>query len=116
MLANKKSYVYVLGMTFLNGLAEPLGVLIGGYLLRDFMNQSILSGCLAVVAGFMVCISLHELQPTAISYAGKSSASSSLFVGMFACFVALETVHTLMPHDHHGHDHHGHNHHGHHHH
>lgn len=59
--ASTKSYTYVLLMTLLNGLAEPIGVLIGGYLLKDFMNPAILSKCLAMVAGIMACISLHEL-------------------------------------------------------
>jgi len=98
--ASTKSYSYVLGMTLLNGLAEPLGVIVGGFLLKDHMTKEILSQCLAVVAGIMACISLHELQPTAIIYAGKSNATIALFVGMFCTFIALEIVHSMLHNDH----------------
>jgi ZIP family zinc transporter len=105
-------------MTLLNGLAEPIGVVIGGFLLKDNMGPEVLSASLALVAGIMACISLHELFPTSIEYAGKARASVALFVGMFCTFGALEIVHSIM-HDHgghsHGHDHSGHDHSGHHH-
>lgn len=100
--------------TFLNGLAEPIGVLIGGALLGPYLSPEILSASLALVGGVMVCVSMHELQPTAIQYAGKYSSSISFFVGMFVCWGSLEVVETYLgghghihgdssqfPHDHH---------------
>ncbi|KAJ3204133.1 hypothetical protein HK099_001257 [Clydaea vesicula] len=102
LMAATRSYSYVLWMTLLNGLAEPIGVIIGGFLLKDIMSPVILSKCLACVAGIMACISLHELQPTAIQYSGKNLATVSLFSGMFICFLALETVHSFF-HDGHSH-------------
>lgn len=88
--------MYVLGMTLLNGLAEPIGVLMGGFLLKDSMGPEVLSASLALVAGIMACISLHELFPTSIAYAGKNSSAVAVFVGMFITFVALEIVHSIM--------------------
>ncbi|KAJ8331010.1 hypothetical protein O5D80_001019 [Batrachochytrium dendrobatidis] len=114
----------VLWWTLVNGLAEPLGVIIGGSLLHAYLTPYLLSRCLAAVGGIMLCISIHELQPTAIKYSGKIAASASFFVGMFVCFCALESVnvwfgghsHSHGPahdHGHHGHHEHAHGHHGH---
>lgn len=83
-------------MTLLNGLAEPFGVIIGGYILKDYMTPQVLSKSLALVAGIMACISLQELFPTAIKFSGKNVASVWLFVGMFGCFLALESVNLVF--------------------
>ncbi|KAJ3179393.1 hypothetical protein HDU87_003003 [Geranomyces variabilis] len=82
----------VLWWTLVNGLAEPLGVVVGGALLHSYLSPALLSRCLAAVGGIMACISIHELQPTAIKYAGKGIATSSFFGGMLVCFAALEAV------------------------
>ncbi|KAJ3021372.1 hypothetical protein HKX48_008689 [Thoreauomyces humboldtii] len=82
----------VLWWTLLNGLAEPAGVVVGGLVLAPYLSPALLSRCLAAVGGIMVCISMHELQPTAIKYAGKATATASFFGGMFVCFGALEAV------------------------
>ncbi|KAJ3145922.1 hypothetical protein HDU89_006808 [Geranomyces variabilis] len=82
----------VLWWTLVNGLAEPLGVVVGGALLHSYLTPALLSRCLAAVGGIMACISIHELQPTAIKYAGKGIATSSFFGGMVVCFAALEAV------------------------
>ncbi|TPX52061.1 hypothetical protein SeMB42_g01650 [Synchytrium endobioticum] len=94
--AATKSTWHVLLMTLINGLLEPMGVVIGGYFLGSYLNQAVLSKSLAAVAGIMACISIHELFPTAIHYAGKDKASIALFAGMAVCFVALEGVDLLM--------------------
>ncbi|KAI9095136.1 ZIP zinc transporter-domain-containing protein [Phlyctochytrium arcticum] len=82
----------VLMWTLLNGLAEPAGVVIGGVLLHSYLSPQLLSRCLAGVGGIMACISIHELQPMAIKWAGKGIATTSFFSGMFVCFAALEAV------------------------
>ncbi|TPX72315.1 hypothetical protein SpCBS45565_g00626 [Spizellomyces sp. 'palustris'] len=87
--------------TLLNGLAEPIGVVVGGVLLHSYLSAELLSRCLAGVGGIMACISIHELQPTAIKYAGKGIATVSFFAGMFVCFAALEAVNEWFG----GHDH-----------
>lgn len=54
-----RSYSKVLFWTLLNGLAEPVGVLIGGAILYPYISQALLSRCLAMVGGIMVCISIQ---------------------------------------------------------
>ncbi|KAJ3128213.1 hypothetical protein HK098_004959 [Nowakowskiella sp. JEL0407] len=94
--ATSGSTFQVLFWTLLNGLAEPFGVLVGASILGNRLTQQDLSRCLAAVAGVMACISLNELQPMAIKLSGKDTASISLFVGMFLCFVAIESLHHYM--------------------
>jgi ZIP family zinc transporter len=109
----------VLIWTMINGLAEPFGVLVGGLALAPYLDQFILSRCLAFVAGIMFCISIHELYPVSIKYCGKSLASFSLMAGMFVCWAMLEAVESYFEgghchdHSHHDHSHHDHSHHGH---
>ncbi|KAH6565353.1 hypothetical protein BASA83_003859 [Batrachochytrium salamandrivorans] len=99
----------VLWWTLINGLAEPLGVVIGGVALHAYLTPFLLSRCLAAVGGIMLCISIHELQPTAIKYSGKVAASVSFFIGMFVCFCTLESVNVWFGgHSHGGHAHHHH--------
>lgn len=109
----------VLYLTFLNGLAEPAGVLLGGAVLAPYLSADILARSLALVGGIMVCVSIHELQPTAIQYAGKGAASTWFFGGMCVCWMSLEAVNIYFgghghshSHDHHSHahDHHSHAH------
>jgi ZIP family zinc transporter len=59
LYAATKSHSKVLWWTLLNGLAEPLGVILGGAFLQPFISQALLSQCLAVVGGIMVCISIQ---------------------------------------------------------
>lgn len=106
----------VLIWTLINGLAEPFGVLFGGLALAPYLDQFILSRCLAFVAGIMFSISIHELYPVSIKYCGKSVASFSLMAGMFICWAMLEAVETYFEEghgSHHEHSSHGHSHHGH---
>ncbi|KAI9342924.1 ZIP zinc transporter-domain-containing protein [Obelidium mucronatum] len=109
------SSLYVLGMTLANGLAEPIGVVVGVAFFGQYLTPEVLSRCLAAVGGIMCCISIHELQPTAIKYAGQGRASISLFTGMLVVFLALEAVTEYFghPHSHGGSEvggHHGHSH------
>jgi zinc transporter, ZIP family len=116
LYASTGSVLQVLWWTLLNGLAEPAGVLIGGMLLAPYLDEYILSRCLALVGGIMFCISIHELYPVAIKYCGKGTASVSLMGGMFLCWTALESVESYfdgidMPGHSHSHGHsHGHGH------
>ena len=112
LYASTGSIMQVLWWTLVNGLAEPAGVLMGGLLLAPYLDQYILSRCLALVAGIMFCISIHELYPVSIKYCGKDLASFSLMLGMFICWAALQTVDFYFEDGHgHGHEHqHGHSH------
>ncbi len=53
------SYKSVLFWTFINGFAEPAGVIIGGSLLYPYLSKELLSKCLAMVGGMMMCVSIQ---------------------------------------------------------
>lgn len=54
--------------SFLSGLAEPIGAMVGYFVLRSFFSPITLGILFAGVAGIMVFISLDELIPTAREY------------------------------------------------
>lgn len=54
--------------SFLSGLAEPIGALVGYFALRSFFSPTTFGILFAGVAGIMVFISLDELIPTAREY------------------------------------------------
>ncbi len=75
--------------SFISGLAEPAGALIGFALLMPFMNDFTLGLTFAVVAGIMVFISLDELLPTAREYGKHHLAMYGLVGGMAVMAVSL---------------------------
>ncbi len=83
--SRKKAFVY----SFLSGLSEPAGAIIGYALLRTLFNDMIFGIVFAAVAGVMVFISMDELLPTAREY-GKHHLSIYGFVaGMALMSVSL---------------------------
>lgn len=66
----------------LSGLAEPLGGIIGYFLLKNLLSDSFLGIILAAVAGIMVYISLDELLPTAENYGAHHIAIIGVITGM----------------------------------
>ena len=77
------------GLSFLSGLAEPVGALIGYFILRSFFNDSIFGLIFAGVAGIMVYISLDELLPTAEEYGEHHIAIGGLIGGMAVMAISL---------------------------
>lgn len=75
--------------SFLSGLAEPLGAVIGFTLLRPFLSDTLFGIILASVAGLMVYISLDELLPTAEKYGEHRIALWGLVVGMGVMALSL---------------------------
>jgi ZIP family zinc transporter len=71
-----------LGLSFLSGLAEPVGALLGFFLLRPFMTDVLFGVLFAGVAGIMVFISLDELLPTAENYGEHHITIYGLIAGM----------------------------------
>ena len=69
-------------LSFLSGLSEPLGALIGYFVLRPFMTDIVFGVTFAAVAGIMVFISLDELLPAAEQYGEHHSAIYGLVAGM----------------------------------
>jgi ZIP family zinc transporter len=76
-------------LSFLSGLAEPVGALLGYFILLHFFNESIFGVIFAGVAGIMVYISLDELLPTAEEYGEHHIAIGGLVAGMAVMAVSL---------------------------
>ncbi len=74
----KKAFVY----SFVSGLAEPLGAIVGFLFLRPFMNDLVFSIVFASVAGMMVFVSLDELLPTAERYGKHHYSIYGVVLGM----------------------------------
>ena len=75
--------------SFLSGMAEPLGGLMGFFLFRSFPNPLIFGLVFAAVAGVMVYVSLDELLPAATGYGNHRLAITSLIAGMFVMAASL---------------------------
>jgi ZIP family zinc transporter len=76
-------------LSFLSGLAEPVGAILGYFILRNFFNDSTFGVIFAGVAGIMVYISLDELLPTAEEYGEHHIAIGGLIAGMAIMAVSL---------------------------
>jgi len=81
----KKAFVY----SFLSGVAEPVGALIGYGILFLFFNDVVFGVLFASVAGIMVFISLDELLPTAREYGEHHLAAYGLVAGMIVMALSL---------------------------
>jgi len=76
-------------LSFLSGLAEPAGALIGYLLLRPYLSEAVYGGLFAAVAGVMVFISLDQLLPTAERYGEHHLAIYGLVAGMAVMAASL---------------------------
>ena len=81
----KKAFKY----SFLSGLAEPIGALIGYLVLMPFLNDVVFGVVFGVVAGIMVYISLDELLPSAQKYGEHHLSIAGLIAGMAVMAVSL---------------------------
>ncbi len=73
-----KAFIY----SFLSGLAEPFGALIGFFVLTIFMSDLTFGIIFAGVGGIMVYIALDELLPTAEKYGRHHLVIYGLIAGM----------------------------------
>lgn len=76
-------------LSLLSGVSEPVGALIGYFLLRNIFNDATFGVIFAGVAGIMVYISLDELLPTAEEYGEHHVAIGGLIAGMGVMAVSL---------------------------
>jgi len=76
-------------LSFLSGLAEPVGALIGYFILRSVFSDSTFGLIFAGVAGIMIYISLDELLPTAEEYGEHHIAIGGMVGGMAVMAVSL---------------------------
>lgn len=83
--SRKKAFVW----SFLSGLFEPLGALVGYVILRPFINDIVFGALFAGVAGVMVYISFDELLPAAREYGEHHLSIYGLIAGMMVMSVSL---------------------------
>lgn len=83
--SRKKAFTF----SFLSGLAEPLGAIIGYFLLRSWFNDVTFGILFAAVGGIMVFISLDELLPTAEKYSSHHPVIYGVILGMMVMAASL---------------------------
>lgn len=76
-------------ITFLSGFAEPLGGIVGYFLLRPFINNTTFGIIYALVAGIMVYISLDELLPASREYGEEHLSIYGVVGGMIVMAFSL---------------------------
>lgn len=75
--------------SFLSGLAEPVGALIGWLILMPIMSDVVFGVIFAGVAGIMVFISFDELLPAAREYGEHHLSIYGLISGMIVMAISL---------------------------
>ena len=75
--------------SFLSGLAEPVGGILGYLLLRPFLTDTLFGVVFAGVAGIMVFVSLDKLLPTAREYGEHHLSIYGLVAGMAVMALSL---------------------------
>ncbi len=76
-------------LSFLSGLSEPIGALVGYFLLIRFFGDEAFGFIFSAVAGIMVYISLDELLPSAREYGEHHVSMLGLITGMGIMAVSL---------------------------
>jgi len=80
-----KAFTY----SFLSGLSEPVGAIVGFLILKPFLTDSLFGILFAGVAGIMVFISLDELLPAAREYGETHLSIYGLVSGMIVMAISL---------------------------
>ena len=83
--SRKTAFMY----SFLSGLVEPIGAMIGWLILLPVMNEVIYGVIFAAVAGIMIFISVDELLPAAREYGEHHLSIYGLIAGMCIMAVSL---------------------------
>jgi ZIP family zinc transporter len=76
-------------LSFLSGLAEPVGALLAYFILMPYMGDMLFGAVFAAVAGIMVFISIDELLPTAREYGLHHHSVYGFIVGMAVMALSL---------------------------
>lgn len=76
-------------LSFLSGLAEPIGALLAWFILMPYLNDTLFGIIFAGVAGIMVFISIDELLPTAREYGLHHHAVWGFIGGMALMALSL---------------------------
>lgn len=83
--SRKKAFMY----SFLSGLVEPIGAILGYFLFMSYLTPFIMGSLIAFVAGIMVFISLDQLLPAAQDYDDHQTSIYGVVLGMFAMAISL---------------------------
>ncbi|BDS13314.1 zinc transporter ZupT [Aureispira anguillae] len=83
--SRKKAFMY----SFLSGLVEPLGAILGYFLFMSYLTPFVMGMLIASVAGIMVFISLDQLLPAAHEYDDHRNSIYGVVLGMFAMAISL---------------------------
>jgi len=83
--SRKKAFWY----SFASGLAEPIGALVGYFVLFYFLTDVLFGVVFSAVAGIMVYISLDELLPAAQKYGKHHLSIYGLILGMAVMALSL---------------------------
>jgi ZIP family zinc transporter len=84
----KKAFLYSFG----SGLVEPLGAIVGYFLLSAYLTPFVMGMLMAGVAGIMVFISLDQLLPAAHEYDDHRLSIYGVVCGMFLMAVSLNIL------------------------
>jgi ZIP family zinc transporter len=76
--SRRRAFLY----TFLAGIVEPVGALLGYAILMPFLSPNVSFGLLAFAGGIMVYISLDELLPAAFKYGEAHLTIIGIIIGM----------------------------------
>ncbi len=83
--SRKKAFFY----SFLSGLAEPIGGILGYLLLKPLINDLTVGIIFALIAGIMVFISFDTLLPSAEEYGNHHLSIIGVVAGMVVMAVSL---------------------------
>lgn len=86
--SRRRAFLY----SFLSGLAEPAGALVGYFLLLPILNDVVFGALFAMVAGIMVFIALDQLLPTAEKYGEHHLCIYGLVAGMAVMGISLRLL------------------------
>ena len=81
----KKAFLY----SFLSGVAEPIGAIVGLLILLPFLSDMVMGLLLGIVSGIMVYISIDELVPIAHEYETGHCGILGIIIGFFIMAVSL---------------------------
>jgi ZIP family zinc transporter len=81
----RRAFVY----SFLSGLTEPVGAIIGYAILFPFLTPTLVYTLLAFSAGIMVYISLDEILPTAHLYGKQHFVILGVLAGMLVMAISI---------------------------
>ena len=76
-------------LSFLSGVSEPIGALVGYLIIAPFFNDAVFGITFAAVAGIMIYISLDELLPSAREYGEHHWSMYGLIAGMAVMAASL---------------------------